>query len=100
MEQGWSGVFNGGEGKSFGETKGDDEPSLYLDFEGLDGSCWSGSALMFSFKAPGSLSEQTRGSAEFVPLRDQLRFSSLFTSMASSSSISPSCTTSVLGGSD
>jgi len=35
VEQGWSGVFNGGEGKSFGETKGDDEPLYILNFVGL-----------------------------------------------------------------
>ena len=100
LGQGWSGDFNEGVGKCFGETKGDEELSSYLDFDGLDGLRWSGSSLMFSFRVPGSLSEQTRGSAASVPLRDQLRFSSLFTSMASSSSISPFCATSVLEGSE
>lgn len=44
--------------------------------------------MTFSFKTSDSLSEQTRGSAEFASPDDQLRFSSLFTSMASSVSIS------------
>ena len=44
--------------------------------------------MTFSFKTSGSLSEQTRGSPEFTSPGDQLKFSSLFTSMASSVSIS------------
>lgn len=43
---------------------------------------------MFGFKGSDSLSEQTRGSVVFTSPGDQLKFSSLFTSMASSISIS------------
>lgn len=43
---------------------------------------------MFGFKGSDSLSEQARGSVVFTSPGDQLKFSSLFTSMASSISIS------------
>lgn len=43
---------------------------------------------MFGFKGSDSLSEQARGSVVFTSPGDQLKFSSLFTSMASSVSIS------------